>query len=228
MRRIRWLGAKLPGFLTTIGSKMKANPFTQESYDGFIVERVRDTFIEARYIQKLSYQETITDPFGNNEVFDRVEYRQVAFNLFADFPNIELLDAPRSIHSYISKLLELSNFSLSVNYLQVNLLDWVKLFQGQLEKTIVINSIQIAGLEVEQGISAKVLLRGDRDVRIALGQFAKDRQYILEKLQLKVQFDRDIVPIHLTNNGTAKIPEDFLDDFLPMLRISLPHSVRLE
>jgi hypothetical protein len=226
--RIHWLGAQWPEFLTKMGSKMKANPFTQESYDGFIVERVRDTLIEARYIQKFSYQETITDPFGNKDVFDRVDYRQVAFNLFADFPNIELLNAPRSINAYISKLLELSNFSLSVNRLQVNLLDWVTAFQGRVEKTIVINSIQIAGLELEQGVSAKVLLKGDKDIRMALSQFAKNRQYTLEKLQVKVQFDRNIVSIYLANNGSARIPEDFLDDLLPMLRISLPNSVRLE
>jgi hypothetical protein len=208
-----------------MGSKMKANPFTQESYDGFIVERVRDTLIEARYVQKVSYQETITDPFGNKEVFNRVDYRQVAFNLFANFPNIELLDAPRSINAYISKLLEISNFSLSVNHLQVNLLHWVKAFQAQLDKPIVINSIQIAGLELEQGVSAKVLLKGDKDVRMALSQFTNDKQYILERLQIKINFDGNILSIYLANNGTAKIPDDFMNDLLPMLRISLPNSM---
>jgi len=203
---------------------MKVNPFTQETYDGFIVERVRDTSIEARYITKNFYQEKITDPFGNEEVFNRVAYQQVVFNLFADFPNIELWDPPRSTNAYVSKLLEMSNFSLSVNHLQVNLLDWVKGFQDQVDKTIIIDSLQISGLEVETGVSAKVLLKGDKDVRGAISRFAKDRQYILEKLQLKVQFDRNIASIHLANNGTAKIPEDFLDDLLPMLRISLPNS----
>ncbi len=225
MRRIRWLGAKWPEFLRTLASKMKANAFTQDSYDGFIVERVRDTSIEARYIERLTYQEKITDPFGNEEAFDRVTYRQVFFNLFADFPNIELWDAPRSTQAFISKLLELNNFSLSINHLQVNLLDWVKAFQAQVNKTIIIDSLQIAGLEVENGVSAKVLLKGDKDVRTAVSHFAKDRKYILEKLQLKVIFDKNITPIHLANNGTAKIPEGVLNDLLPLLRISLPSSL---
>lgn len=224
MKRIRWLGAQWPGFLGSLASKMKANPFTQDSYDGFIVERIRDKSIAARYIQKVPYQETITDPFGNKEVFNRIAYLQFTFNLFADFPNIELFDAPRSINAYISKLLELSNFSLSVNHLQVNLLDWVETFKDQVEKNVSINAIQISGLEPEQGVSAKVLIKGDKDVRTALSNFAKERHYILEKLQLKVEFDRNIMLIHLANNGSAKIPEEVLDDLLPFLRISLPNS----
>lgn len=226
MKRIRWLGAQFPDILNTLSSKMKATPFTQESYDGFIVERVRDTLIEARYIQKFSYQETITDPFGNKEVFDRVDYRQMDFKLFADFPNIELFDPPRSTNAYVSKLLELSDFSISVSPLQINLLDWVELFQSEVEKNLLINSIQITGLEVEQGVSAKVLLKGDKDVRMALSHFAKGRQYILEKLQVKIKFERNIMTIHLGNNGSARIPDEALDDLLPLLRTSLANSTR--
>ncbi|MBI5250742.1 MAG: hypothetical protein HY912_14725 [Desulfomonile tiedjei] len=204
---------------------MKANAFTEDSYDGFVVERVRDTSVEARYIEKITYQETVTDPFGNEEIFDRVSYRQVDFNLFEDFPNIELWDAPRSFQAYVSKLLELSSFSLSISPLRVNLLDWAVAFQAELRKQVTIDSMQIAGLELETGVSAKVLVTGDKDVRIALDHFVKGRRYVVEKLQLKAKFDSKLAPIHLTNHGSAKIPEDVLEYLLPLLRNSLPNSV---
>lgn len=204
---------------------MKANAFTQDSYDGFVVERVRDISIEARYIEKLSYRETLTDPFGNEEVLDRVTYRQVAFNLFADYPSIELWDAPRSTQPFVSRLLELSNFSLSISHLQVNLLDWVEAFHRQIQKDLIIDSVQISGLEIEQGVNAKVLVRGDKDVRAALEHFARGRPYVLEKLQVKSSFYRNSMPIHLANNGSAKIPDEVMDDLLPLLRISLPNSL---
>ncbi|MCK9376195.1 MAG: hypothetical protein M0P73_08600 [Syntrophobacterales bacterium] len=199
MKRYRWLGARWPEEFNELASKMKAIPFTQDSYDGFILERVRDTSIEARYIEKLISKEKVLDPFGNEEIFNYVTYRQVAFTLFDEFPNIELWDPPRSINVYLSRLLELSNFSLSVNHLQINLLDWVAAFQDQLNRTIVIDSLQISGLEIENGVNAKVLLKGDKDVRAAVKQFTNNRQYILEKLQLKVKFDRKIASIHLGN-----------------------------
>lgn len=225
MKRIRWLSAQWPVPLRILASKMKANAFTEDSYDGFVVERVRDTSVEARYIEKITYQETVTDPFGNEEIFDRVSYRQVDFNLFEDFPNIELWDAPRSFQAYVSKLLELSSFSLSISPLRVNLLDWAVAFQAELRKQVTIDSMQIAGLELETGVSAKVLVTGDKDVRIALDHFVKGRRYVVEKLQLKAKFDSKLAPIHLTNHGSAKIPEDVLEYLLPLLRNSLPNSV---
>jgi hypothetical protein len=225
MKRIRWLSAQWPVSLRTIASKMKANAFTQNSFNGFLVERVRDTSIEARYIEKLTYQETLTDPFGNEEILDRVTYRQIEFGLFADFPNIELWDSPRSTQSFVSRLLELSDFSLSVSHLQVNLLDWTEAFQGQVKRPIIIDSLQIAGLELEKGVSAKMLVKGDKDVREALDHFTEGKPYILEKLQFRVQLDRSVASIHLASNGSAKMPVEFVRDFLPSLRQSLPEPV---
>lgn len=158
MMRIRWLGAQWTSTIRSLALKMKGVPFTPDSNDGFIVDRVRDTSMEARYIEKFSYQEAITDPFGNEEVYDRVSYRQLQFNLYKEFPNIELLNSHRSTHAYISKLLEFSNFSVSIIHLEVNLLDWVEAFRIKLEKNIIVDSIQVGGLELEQGVTAKVLL----------------------------------------------------------------------
>lgn len=224
MKRIRWLSAEWSAPLRILASRMKADAFTQDSYDGFLVERVRDTYIEARYIERLAYQETLTDPFGNEEFFDRVTYRQVAFNLFADFPNIELWDAPRNIQAFVSRLLELSDFSLSVDHLQVNLLDWVEAFRREVQKDVIIDSVQIGGLEIQDGINAKVLVRGNKDVRKALEHFTLGKRYTLEKLQLKALFFKRMVSVHLVNNGSAKIPDEVTDDLLPLLRISLPNS----
>ena len=49
----------------------------------FIIERVREDFINGRYVEKISYQEVLTTPFGDQQIFDRTEYRQLEFNLFA-------------------------------------------------------------------------------------------------------------------------------------------------
>lgn len=225
MKRIRWLSAQWPVPLRTIAAKMKANAFTIDSCDGFLVDQVRDSSIEARYIEKLTYQETLTDPFGNEELLDRVSYRLVEFGLFADFPNIELRDSPRSTQSYVSRLLEISDFLLSVSHLQVNLLDWAEAFQNQVDRNIIIDSLQIAGLELEEGVSAKMLAKGNKDVRGALERFIGGKSYILEKLQLRVQLDRNFASIHLASNASAKMPVELIRDLLPFLRQSLPESV---
>jgi hypothetical protein len=221
MRRARWLSAKWPISMRTLASRMKSQLFVPESFDGFVIKRVRDDYIEAHYIEKFSYQETITDPFGQNSTFERISYRQIDFTLFTEFPNIELRDAHRSTREFLSKLLELCDFSVTVEPLSIDLLQWVERFESVFESHVLVDSLQISGIELESGIHAKMLLKGDEDVRPALGRLTKKQKFELEKLQMKIHFSNKSVPVQITSSAIAKIPEDFWDDVLPALRKSL-------
>lgn len=221
MKRVRWLGAKWPISMRILAAKMKTQLFTPESFDGFVIERVREDSIEAQYIEKVSYQETVTDPFGKEEVFDKVAYRNIQFTLFSEFPNIELRDAHRSTREFLNKLLELCNFSVAIEPVTLDLLDWVEAFQQNISQKITIDSLQVSGLELEAGVSAKILLKGNKDVREALQHLTDKKKFILEKVQVKIPVGQQIIPIHMSSSGTAKIPEDYLNDFLHVLRASL-------
>lgn len=224
MRRVRWLGARWPVSMRTLASRMKEQLFTIESFDGFVIHRVREHSIEGDYVEKLSYQETVTDPFGNETIFDRVRYRRIEFTLFSEFPNIELRDAHRSTREFVSKLLELCSFSLSIEPVAVNLLRWADDFQRALGEKTVIDSVQVSGLELEAGVYGKVLLKGDRDVRDALDHLSQKRKFELEKIQVKARIGQQVVPIHLSGSGSARIPVDHWNDLLPMLRTSLANQ----
>ncbi len=226
MRRIRWFGADWPVSLRTLAAKMRANPFKEDSLDGFIVDRVREGSVEGRFIEKISYQETITNPFGEERVFDHVVYRQLEFNLSATFPNIELWDAPRSTQVYVNKLLEFSNFAVSIDPISVDLIQWANVFESTVRGKITIDSIQISGLEIERGVTAKIVVSGDKDVRDALQRIAKAKRYELEIVQLKLFSDGVLVPIHLTNTGSVRLEAAHIDAFLPGLRSSLPKARR--
>jgi hypothetical protein len=222
MKRVRWLSAKWPVSMRTIGAKMKTQLFTPESFDGFVIERIRDSSIEAHFIEKMAYQETITDPFGKVEIVDRIAYRDVEFTLFSDFPNIELRNSQRSTKEFVSKLLELCNFSLTVNPVSVNLMDWVQAIQRQTQHKLLVDSLQISGLELEEGVSAKVLLKGDKDVREAMQHLSVRKKFTLERMQVKIPMGNQTVPVHLANTGSVKIPVDHFNDLVPILRSTLP------
>lgn len=222
MNRVRWLSANWPVSMRTLGARMKGFLFTPDSFDGFVVERVRDNSIEARFIEKFSYSELTIDPFGNEEIFQRIAYRSVNFTLFSEFPHIEIKDSPKSTRDFISKLLELCNFTLTVTPISVNLFDWVNEFHKRFERTVIVDSIQLSGLELEEGVSAKVLLKGSRDVRDAVFHLATSKKYHLDKLQIKVMIGEKYVPIHLSSTAGATIPSDFFEELLPLLRTSLP------
>lgn len=222
MKRVRWLNAKWPVSMRTLGAKMKTQTFTSESFDGFVIERIRDSSIEAHFIEKLTYQETMTDPFGKEEVIDRIAYRDVEFKLFSDFPNIEIVNSQRSTKEFVSKLLELCNFSLTVAPVSVNLVEWVQAIQRQVQQKLLVDSLQISGLELEEGVNAKILLKGDKDVREAMQHLSAKKKFTLEKVQVKIPMGSQSVSVHIANSGAVKIPIDHFNDLLPILRSTLP------
>lgn len=224
MKRVRWLNARWPSSMRTIGNKLKAMPFTEESMDGFAVERVRDDFIEGRFIEKFIYQEVIADPFGKEEVIERTGYRSTDFTLFSLFPYIELRNGQRSIKEFVNGLLQACNFNLVVSPITANLLDWVTSFQNSLGQKIMVDSLQVSGVELEEGITGKILLKGNKDVREAIDNIVEGKRYILEKVQVKLNVSGKNISIHLANNGTAKTPPDYTSDLLPLLRQSLPSN----
>ncbi|MCZ2895698.1 hypothetical protein MTR01_16880 [Burkholderia thailandensis] len=222
MNRVRWLNAQWPSTMRTIGNKLKAMPFTEESMDGFVIERIRDDFIEGRFIEKYAYQEIIADPFGTEEVIERTGYRSTEFTLFSQFPYIELRNGQRSIKEFVNRLLQACNFSLVVSPVTVNLMDWVVSFQKTSGQRILVDSVQVSGVALEEGITGKILLKGDRDVREAIDNIVGGKRYTLEKVQVKLDGVGKNLAIHLANNGTAKIPPDHTSELLPLLRQSFP------
>jgi hypothetical protein len=222
VKRIRWFAATWPISLRTLATKMKSQVFTEDSDSGFIIDRTRENLISGRYVEKISFQEILTTPFGDEQVFDRILYRQLEFNLFTTFPNIELWDAPRSTQAYVSKLIELNNFEVTLAPLSVDPLKWLSGFQRLVNTNVTVDSLQISGLEVEPNITARISIAGGQDVREALQHMTKGRRFDLDKVQLKLVHEGEIVNIQLTNAAAAKLDESIVEDFLPALRQSVP------
>jgi len=225
MKRARWFNAEWTASIRSLANRIKAVPFTKDGFDGFVLDRVRDNAIEARYVEKLVFQEKIVDPFGNEESFERVSYRQTAFSIFSSFPSLQLLDSPRNTEGFTSKLLELSKFDLAISPLSVDALSWAICLEKKLNREVYIDSLRIAGLQLENGVVAKVHVRGDRDVRDALKPIIKGRTYTLENVQLRASLGGRKFAMVVTKGGGASFPEEFHTDLLPILRLTLNQIV---
>jgi hypothetical protein len=221
MKRVKWLAAKWPVSMRTLASRMKSQLFSADSFDGFVIERIRDDYIEGHYVEKINYQETVIDPFGHETVFDRIGYRQIDFTLYADFPNIELREPDRSIREFVSKLLEICDFSVTIEPLSIDLLGWVSELEVAGNGHLLVNSLQVAGVEFEKGVFAKILLKGDDDVRPTLDRIASMKVFDLEKLQVKIPCQQKLLPVQLSSSAQAKIPDDLWEELRPVLRAGL-------
>ena len=222
MNRVRWLRAEWPESMRVLAARMKTKEFTPDSFDGFMIDRVRDTYIEARYIEKLSYQETIVDPFGLEQISERVDYRSVEFSLFGNYPQIELYDAPRSTRGFVNRLLEICDFSLAVVPITVDILDWIENFQKLSNKNVLIDSIQASGIELEKGVFAKVVLNSEHDVRNALEAVSGESEFKLDNVKMRCLSGGRSVHIYLSASGAYRVSSQYMSEFLPLVRKSLP------
>jgi hypothetical protein len=221
MNGARWAIAEWPVSIRTLGSRLKNLPFTNETLDGFSVDRVRDDYLDATYIEKIATQELIVDPFGKEEIVERISYKRSFFSLYADFPNLEIRSTRRGSRDLTNKLLEVCNFKLTLLVPKVDPIKWIECLQASLESFALIDSLQISGLDVEPGITAKMLLKGTKDVREALAHVAQKKSYSLDKIQAKIIVDARQATIQLHSDGSAKFGDEQISTLRPALRAAL-------
>lgn len=225
MKRYRWFYAEWPIEIRELSERLKLRSFNPETGHGFIINRIRDEYLEAKYIEKIEYTDVVVDPFGNELNFERIEFRQTLFRVTKDSPGLEIIDAPRSVQSLMNRLSETVDFEIAINSVLVDVLAWSKHLEKVCSSKFEVNSLQIGSLEVESGINAKIVLKGSHDVRAASSNFTNDKKHIIEKLQLQLPnpYKGNII---LSTSGSATINyESLADQLIQPLRNSLSKAL---
>lgn len=204
MKRLSWLSVANAGTAKDFQQYFKKAQYSGEALDGFVVSRIRENSIDAKFVERLESVETVVDPFGNELKYSRVDFRQTEFRLLLSEQYLELHDAPRGSSSFISRLGEVTGFRIAIGRIEANVMAWAKSFERLANAKCVIDSIQVAGLELADGVSAKIVLKGEKDVRPALRELVGKRHVSIEKVQLHLT-DSPGASIILTRTGAAKL-----------------------
>ncbi|HYG91868.1 MAG TPA: hypothetical protein VD978_37095 [Azospirillum sp.] len=225
MNRVRWLNAEWPIPIRLLTKKIQGMSFAEGSYDGFVLDKARDDYFEARYIERVDLKEVVVDPFGNEHSFERLEFRQIAFRASMFFPGVELVDSHRNISKMLNRLSEAADFGVAITPISVSALAWAENLQEELSADSIIDSMQIGSIKIETGILVKAIISGDRDVRSAGEYISQGRGFTLEKLRVRLRapFDGTIV---LSNRGAATVvTESGAEELIAILRSSLAKAV---
>ncbi len=223
MRRYRWLKATWPITMRVLANRLNARAFDGERSEGFVVDRVRGDYLEAKFVEKIEYDENVTDPFGVESSFHRIEYRKCEFKASVAGPGLELIDPPRSIQAMISRLAEAAEFSLSISPVSVDVLAWATGIQRSMNVSGEVDSVQVGEIELAKGARAKAIVRGASDVLDAASKLVAGKKHVIEKVQLRLAGAKPVTVL-LTNVGLARFEHDPSDEFLLAVRASLPIS----
>lgn len=224
MHRYRWFEAQWPFSIRTMAGKLKALAFNDNSSTGFVVDRVRDDYLEARYIERNEYSDTVTDPFGKETIFLRTEFLQTYLKISNGIFGLELIDYPRSNQSLFSRLSEISNFRVFFNSPNVDVIVWAREFSICANTPSIIDSVQIGALSMGDGIVAKAIVKGANDVSNATRELTEGRKHSIDKVQVRLsgRFHGKVV---LSANGSAKVDVDHHEMVTDLLRASLVQAI---
>ncbi len=204
MSRHRWFLTKWPITISSIAEKLRENTFQDGKSEGFVLDRIRKEYLEARFIERIEYDTIVTDPFGKEFSLKQLNFIQSKFVISIQQPGLEIIDAPKSVTNLITYLSELNNFSLSLDSITVDVLKWTHLLQNELKTDIEIESVQIGKLVLAKDILAKVLIKGSGDVRNSCLEMTQNKSFVIEKVQIKLK-DSHSSKILLTNTAVAHI-----------------------
>jgi hypothetical protein len=106
------------------------SPLELDGDMGFKVEKVRNETVDASYYERFSWTESGVDPFGREFSFERVGYKVIHFTLSRNYPELEVVDAPRGLSSLFSRIAELTDFEATIEPLRVDVLRWATALQS--------------------------------------------------------------------------------------------------
>lgn len=221
MKRYRWLKARWPISMRLLAKRLRSKAFDGEQVEGFVLDRVRDDFIDARFVEKIEYEDTVTDPFGVESSYHRVEYRKCEFKAMLNGPGLELVDAPRGVQTLVSRLAEVTDFALSISPLSVDVLAWATVVQQRLNVAGVVDSLQVGAVELSKGVQAKAVVKGHGDVLAATKALVQGKQHIIEKVQIRFSGPKRMTLL-LTKSGVARFDQEPSEELLSIVRASLP------
>ncbi|WP_266157569.1 hypothetical protein [Dyella silvatica] len=226
MKRIRWHEAKWKASLRSVANALRQNAFGPSSDDGFLVQRVREDYIEATHIERIVLQETEFDPFDNESTFVRTSYRKTNFRLSPSFPQLEIRDPPRSLSLFFTRLSEAMSFDLSIKPLVVDLSSWLARLEEVVVEPLVIDALHAGNLQVERGVNASVLLRGDHDVRSAMAKLTKQKPCVIDRMQLRLPVaSGGAVSALIHRSGGVTFGVGVAEDALKLLRVSFAKAL---
>lgn len=147
-------------------------PYGDGRLSGFIVDRRRKDCLEARFVEKTYFVDRIVDPLGEEEIFERFEYRMCDFAIFADGINMYLRCDGKVPVSFFSKLSEVFNFKFYYELVKIDVVEWARQIEVECERKFIVTKLYVDNYPVSDGVVASINVKGRSDVLgAAVGKF---------------------------------------------------------
>lgn len=210
-----------PKQFAAAGESIVKRNFGKSSATGFRVSSFDASVLEGTYIEKTEFTETIDDPFGNHIEIPRVRFDTVDFRLSRKFPELEIVDPPRSIRGLLGEISRAFEFSATIEKISVDVVQWFEATEKLLHKTQVTKMVY-SEIAISPGVAGGLIVTGASDVRGGASSFLGKKSATVDKIGFTANLERqEPVVLELSSTGRAFFESPDQDNIRKILRESL-------
>lgn len=166
--RTRWYASPqiTRTFLNALKGGVSKRAFTTKSERGFLITSSRQDSVSGRYIEKITGKRLVPDPFGQTIELPFVTFETITFRLSSNFPQIELIDAPRNAKRLFLAISGVVTDTFSVEPVQWNVVDVLEAMESFVQN-LRVEEAHFLGVPVTEKLVSDVVFYGSGDIRAA-------------------------------------------------------------
>ncbi|MFK5914824.1 MAG: hypothetical protein QM484_10645 [Woeseiaceae bacterium] len=219
IKRYQWYRLDLNGVsIKQFADKLKDCPYKDEKGDGFLLEQIRPGSLRAKYVNKKVYEEIVLAPDGSEIIYERLAYDTTEFMVSKAIPGIMFINPSRSISHVITKISKLTEYSVAISDIEISVNSWLNILNREF-KGINVNSLICSDIEIDKNVTAKIQMKGDRDVRKYLKGYLGGKKSTLDKAIFILEGDTSR-KIEIRRKATAVFDDGYERENLKVLNNS--------
>ncbi|RQW82272.1 MAG: hypothetical protein EHM79_18705 [Geobacter sp.] len=211
--RIKWFDSDFNNSnLALLKGKMLHSDYELNDTEGFRLEKASPHALSGKYIVKRQEVNVSTDPFGREYSYTSLEYDVYRFNLSLNHPSITLIDSPRSVNPFFTRLTSLSGFDIQIKPVEIDVMNAI----AELERvwpSMRVIKVTSGNITLSPTVMGKFVISGTEEVRSYISNFVVSNDISLDKA--KVFNIKNNIVVEISRNGLAHmvgrlIPDEFI------------------
>lgn len=165
MDKYKWIRTSpLPSRRKIVDNLIKYS-FFNDSNSGFVVDKATDEVVKARYIEKMTYVDTVEDPYGNKIEQNILSFRSLLFQVFLDDNVIEIVNPDmKIIRGFYGLLSQANEFSIKLEPIQFDPYNWSLCLIEQSMSEYYIEQVDFDSVLIDDSVTVKLSALGKGDV----------------------------------------------------------------
>lgn len=205
MKKIKWMLLNVSLSIPEIIAKLKTQSYSEGNGKGFLFEKIRDDEIKGKYVERITFQDTIPNLYGEPSTFERTDYRIVEFYIHQDsLPIIEITNPPRTLKPFAISLVKTLGLGISLEEIDVEPMIWASNIASIIPMSIV--QIEISQIMVSESAVAKMQISSSKDLRSFYeNDFPEKRKSRVDRVIISTIPSSYSGKLKLTRSGLAVI-----------------------